>query len=193
MGTSTSSASSNSTTVAAMPYATVMTLTLPAQVSLEDVIKAISCPQQKCEIKIVSFTLNSTTTYCVGSGCTQRRLLALDLNTMVLEIIIISQEPLQNQPIVNMSIPPVSVSTTSSYQVTDSAMLSNTVLLSSFIKDLDHTPPSENQAPWAVIIGLLIAGLALIALIVLILTRPRPISKQVASEFDWSGVRIKYV
>ena len=194
-------ASSNSTDVAEantlMPYAAVMTLTLPSHISLEDVIKAISCPQQTCEIKIVSITLNSTTTYCVGTGCAQRRrLLAIDNTTMVLEIIIISQQPLQTQPVVSISIQPVSVSTTGSYQVVDYAMLSNSVQLSSFIKASDQTAPSEDSQPWAAVVVLAIVGLILIATIVYALTRPKQVAvtlKEVESQFDWSGVRIKYV
>ena len=187
--------SSNATTSGAMPYAAVMTLTLPSQISLQDVIKAISCPQQKCEIKIVSVTFNSTTTYCVGSGCVQRRLLVLENTTMVLEIVIITQEPLLNQPIVNISINPASVSTTASYQVVNSAMLSNTQQLSSFIKaSSNQITPSEYQPPWVAIVVLVIVGLALIAGLIFIFTRPKPVvAVEMKSEFDWSGVRLKYV
>jgi len=196
-----SNASSNATDVTeintVMPYAAVMTLTLPSDISLEDVIKAISCPQQICEIKIVSITLNSTTTYCVGTGCAQkRRLLAIYNSTMVLEILIITQQPLQTQPTVNISVLPVSVSTTGSYQVVDYAMLSNSVQLSSFIKESDQTAPPEDPQPWAIVAGLTISGLIVIATVIYALTRPRQVvlpAKKVESEFDWSGVRIKYV
>jgi len=175
-------------------FATLMTLTLSSGISLADLLKAISCPQQACEIKLVSKTSNgTTTTFCVGSGC--RRLLA-DAEQMVIEVLIITREPLQNVPTVNTSIieHPVAVDATASYRIVDPSILNNPVQLSALIRDDDSLKSSQGPQIWLVVlISIFACGLGAGVLVVMFMRRDRaPVLTQ-RFGYDWSRVRINFV
>ena len=173
-------------------FATLVKLTLPSGVKLEDILRAISCPQQACEIKLVSKTFNSTTTtFCVGSGC--RRLLA---EQMVIEVLVLTKEPLQNVPVVNASIieHPVAVDATATYRVVDQSILSDPVQLSALIRSSDTSTSAPAPQIWLVVlISVLVCGLGAGVLVVMFMRRDRtPVLTQ-RFGYDWSRVRIHFV
>lgn len=162
-------------------YAAVMTLTLPLNASIEDLIKSIACPAgQKCSFKLVSVK------QC--PGC-RRRLLQTGVEV---QLVILSSEPLQSSPVVGAAVQSVAI--TASHPVSDAALLSNPVQLGAYVMVMEEARRTDDDTPWVVI--WVIAGLVFVVfvlVIVALVTAPRdtpiPIT-QTGSQFDWKGVRI---
>ena len=174
-------------------FATIMKLTLSSGVQLADVLKAISCIQQACQIKLISKTFNSTTTtLCIGSGC--RRLLSDADDAMVIEVLVLTAEPLQYSPVVNASLIHKPAAITATYRVVDQSILDDPTQLSAMIRSSESMMPSSEPQIWLVLlIAVLTCGAGAGVLVAMFLRRDRaPVLAQ-RFGYDWSRIRINFV
>ena len=170
-----------------------MKLTLSSGVQLADVLKAISCIQQACQIKLISKTFNSTTTtLCIGSGC--RRLLSDADDAMVIEVLVLTAEPLQYSPVVNASLIHKPAAITATYRVVDQSILDDPTQLSAMIRSSESMMPSSEPQIWLVLlIAVLTCGAGAGVLVAMFLRRDRaPVLAQ-RFGYDWSRIRINFV
>ena len=161
----------------ASSYATLMTVTIPRNVSLADLLKSVRCNHQ-CTIQIAS-------TVCEGRAC--RRL--MDSGLMTVEIVVLSPQPLV-PAIEGGTVRPVSVATTPSYFVNDAAILGSVAQLTSFIK----IEKDRDDAPLPLLVIGVAAGVCLVLLVLVIIAiagaeRP-PVDATVRAQFNWDGIRI---
>jgi hypothetical protein len=115
---------------------------------------------------------------------------------MVIEVLVITREPLQNVPTVNTSIiaHPVAVDATASYRIVDPSILNDPVQLSALIRDDDSLKSSQGPQIWLVVlISIFACGLGAGVLVVMFMRRDRaPVLTQ-RFGYDWSRVRINFV
>ena len=184
-------------------YAAVMTLTLSSNMSIPDLIKSISCPQnQQCTFKLISVKQTAT---C--SGC--RRRLLQQSSGIVVQVAIISPTPLQSSPVVSSSVQSVAI--TASHPVSDPTLLSNPVQLGLYVNVMEQNANKSNDDFSWIAIGVA-GGITLLIIILLIVAfsgsplnqqgkkkppndksdnKPLvPNSTPANTRFNWEGVRI---
>ena len=184
-------------------YAAVMTLTLSSNMSIPDLIKSISCPQnQQCIFKLISVKQTAT---C--SGC--RRRLLQQSSGIVVQVAIISPTPLQSSPVVSSSVQSVAI--TASHPVSDPTLLSNPVQLGLYVNVMEQNANKSNDDFSWIAIGVA-GGITLLIIILLIVAfsgsplnqqgkkkppndksdnKPLvPNSTPANTRFNWEGVRI---
>jgi hypothetical protein len=204
-------------TTAALSYATLMTVTLPSNVTLAELLKAISCPDGPCTVQVVSVKRED--------GGARRRLHQQQPSggTVTYELVILSAQPVT--PVVNSTaVSPVSVTTTDSFRVGDTSILANATLVAEFIKSDSHifdTIATQWNTSMGIVVGLFVACIAVVVLLCVCVCcvccgrRERRSPEQTPEKFrerrspeqtpemfnraemrdsfDWSGVRLKHV
>ena len=170
-------------------YATLMTVTLPKNITLANLLKSVRCPSNPCTVQIVSVTQNSSTTLCAGKAC--RRLMDSAADLMTVEIVFLSPQPLV-PTIDGAAIKPVSISTTNSYLVSDVAVLGDVAQLTTFIK----IEKEKDDAPLPLLLMWCVGGVCAFLFVLVIIAvagakvENEPAPTGVQAQFNWDGVRI---
>jgi hypothetical protein len=173
-----------------------MTVTVPPNVTLAELLKAVSCPNGPCTVQVVSVKRDD--------GGARRRLLQSSGGTVTYEIVVLSAQPVT--PVVNSTaVNPVSVVTTDSIRVGDQSILSNATQVAAFIKadgTVFNTIAAQLKTSFDVVVGIFTAcivvvlGLCVFACCCCCRQKPPSRAYQTAEmpkSFDWSGVRLKHV
>jgi hypothetical protein len=194
------------TSAAPLSYATLMTVTLPPNVTLAELLKAVSCPNGPCTVQVVSVKRDD--------GGVRRRLLQSSGGTVTYEIVVLSAQPVT--PVVNSTVvQPVSVVTTDSFRVGDPSILLNATQVAAFISNATQASTKADfhifdsiaaqfktsmDIAWVLFFVFLLAGIVVLVCACWCCCRcaagrrrPAYNMAEMPKSFDWSGVRLKHV
>jgi hypothetical protein len=181
-----------------------MTVTVPPNVTLAELLQAVSCPNGPCTVQVVSVKRDD--------GGAQRRLLQSSGGTVTYEIVVLSAQPVT--PVVNSTaVHPVSVVTTDSFRVGDPSILLNATQVAAFISNatqastkadihIFNSIAAQFKTSFDVVVGIfsvcIVVVLGLCVFACCCCCRQKLPSKvyqtaEMPKSFDWSGVRLKHV